>query len=151
MLFFKTFETGLVTFVPQTNQADYVLLSQYRQGVASASREVLQMSSELNGLKDVLESLLHLIENSHPKSGDESMEEKLPTVERLAQKGGTLENCKSELERLRRQLEPQSGWRKVRRSLVWPLKEGEMRKALEGLERGKSAMLLAISADQAWV
>ena len=47
------------------------------------------------------------------------------------------------------ELKPQEGWRKVEENLVWPLKEKEVQKALEGLERGKSIMLLALSADQA--
>ncbi|KAL2062624.1 hypothetical protein VTL71DRAFT_5696 [Oculimacula yallundae] len=116
----------------------------YRQGVTSASREVLQISSSLNSLKDVLESLLNLIENS--TSDDKSS--KLATVELLAKDGGTLESCREELLRLLKKLEPETGWRKVRKSLVWPLKEVEVKKALDELERSKSMMLLALSADQ---
>jgi hypothetical protein len=54
-----------------------------------------------------------------------------------------------ELERLRKEIEPEKGWRKVRRQLVWPLREGEVRKALAGLERLKGTMQLALAADQA--
>jgi hypothetical protein len=60
-----------------------------------------------------------------------------------------LVNAKDELERLKIKLEPQKGWRAVKKTLQWPLKEGEMRKALEGLERLKSTIQLALSADQA--
>lgn len=70
-------------------------------------------------------------------------------MELLAKDGGTLQSCLTELERLRAKLEPETGWRKLRNSLIWPLKEGEMSRALESLERWKSTMQLALSADQA--
>jgi len=105
------------------------------------------MSSELNALKDVLESLLRLAENSQSEVG--GVEGRFPTVEKLAQKGGTLETLGRELERLKEKLQPQEGWRKLRAALVWPLKEGEMRKCLGDMERGKSMVMLALSADQA--
>jgi len=67
----------------------------------------------------------------------------------LSKEGGALQNCMEELERLKGKLEPESGWRKLRKSLAWPLKEGEVRRAIEGLERLKSLMVLAIRVDQA--
>jgi hypothetical protein len=74
---------------------------------------------------------------------------KFPTVEKLAQKGGTLDRLRGELERLKEKLQPEEGWRKLQNALLWPLKEGEMRKCLGDLERGKSMVMLALSADQA--
>jgi hypothetical protein len=135
--------TGTLIAVLQVTTTVISICYDYRQGVASASREVLQISSSLNSLKDVLESLLALIENSKADGSS-----KLATVELLAKDGGTLESCQQELLRLKRKLEPEAGWRKIKKSLVWPLKEGEVKKALEGLERSKSMMLLALSADQ---
>lgn len=137
--------TGTLIAVLQVTTKVISICYDYRQGVASASREVLQISSSLNSLKDVLESLLNLIEDSK----SEKSTTKLATVELLAKDGGTLESCQAELLRLRRKLEPETGWRKIRKSLVWPLKETEVRKALDELERSKSMMLLALSADQA--
>jgi hypothetical protein len=139
--------TGTLIAVLQVTTAVISICYDYRQGVASSSRDVLLMSSELNALKDVLESLLRLVENSQSEVGAEEV--KFPTVEKLAQKGGTLETLGGELERLKEKLKPQEGWRKLRAALVWPLKEGEMRKCLGDLERGKSMVMLALSADQA--
>ena len=136
--------TGTLIAVLQVTTAVISICYDYRQGVASSSRDVLLMSSELNSLKDVLESLLRLIEN--PQSSEKGQ---FPTVEKLAQKGGTLDRLSGELERLKEKLQPQEGWRKLQAALVWPLKEGEMRKCLGDLERGKSMVMLALSADQA--
>jgi hypothetical protein len=133
--------TGTLIAVVQITTSVISICYDYRSGVASASRDVVQITESLNSLKEVLESLLRLIETT--KAGE------LLTVELLARDGGTLQSCQAELERLRGKLEPEKGWRKLRNSLVWPLKEGEMRRALEALERWKSTMQLALSADQA--
>ncbi|PVH76555.1 hypothetical protein DL98DRAFT_517882 [Cadophora sp. DSE1049] len=136
--------TGTLIAVLQVTTTVISICYDYRQGVSSASREVLQISSSLNSLKDVLEALLALIE----KSKSDGPASKLATIELLAKDGGTLESCQQELLKLKKKLEPEVGWRKIRKSLVWPLKEAEVKKALEGLERSKSMMLLALSADQ---
>jgi hypothetical protein len=133
--------TGTLIAVVQITTSLISICYDYRSGVNSSSREVLQITESLNSLKDVLESILRLIETT--KVGE------LSTVELLAKDGGTLQSCQTELERLRAKLEPEKGWRKLRNSLIWPLKEGEMRRALEALERWKSTMQLALSADQA--
>jgi hypothetical protein len=136
--------TGTVIAVIQVTTAIISICYDYRQGAKNASREVIRISDELSSLKDVLDSLLRLVENS--ESSDSS---RLSTFELLAKPGGPLLSCKTELERLKAKLEPEKGWRAVRQSLVWPLKEEEMRKALSSLERLKSTMQLALSADQA--
>jgi hypothetical protein len=131
--------------VLQVTSAVISICYDYRQGQKHASREVIQLSDELSSLKDILDALLRLVE----KSSNNLDEAKLATFELLAKPDGPLLTCQSELERLRKKLEPESGWRAVKRSLVWPLQEGEMKKALGGLERLKSTMQLALSADQA--
>ena len=130
--------------VLQVTSAVISICYDYRQGQKHASREVVQLSDELNSLKDVLDALLQLVEKS-----EMSDPAQLATFELLAKPDGPLLSSQTELERLKKKLEPESGWRAVKRSLVWPLQEGEMRKALESLERLKSTMQLALSADQA--
>ncbi|KUJ17322.1 uncharacterized protein LY89DRAFT_733179 [Mollisia scopiformis] len=137
--------TGTLIAVLQITTSVISVCYDYRAGVASASREVVQITESLNALKDVLESLLRLVETS--ESGEDRA--RLSNIEVLAKDRGTLESCLNELIRLEGKLQPEKGWRKLRRGLVWPLKEGEMKRALAGLERYKSTMLLAISADQA--
>ena len=133
--------TGTLIAVVQITTSVISICYDYRSAVNSSSREVLQITESLNSLKDVLESILRLIETT--KDGE------LSTVELLAKDGGTLQSCQAELERLRAKLEPETGWRKLRNSLIWPLKEGEMKRVLDSLERWKSTMQLALSADQA--
>ena len=135
---------GTLIAVVQITTAVISICYDYRQGTKNASREVIQISDQLSSLKDVLDALLRLVENS--ESSDPS---RLSTFELLAKSDGPLLTCKTELERLKEKLEPEKGWRAVRQTLVWPLKEGEMRKALSSLERLKSTMQLALSADQA--
>ena len=136
--------TGTLIAVVQITTAVISICYDYRQGTKNAAREVIQISDQLSSLKDVLDALLRLVENS--ESSDPS---RLSTFELLLKPDGPLSTCKTELERLKEKLEPETGWRAVRQSLVWPLKEGDMRKALSNLERLKSTMQLALSADQA--
>jgi hypothetical protein len=100
--------TGTLIAVVQITTSLISICYDYRSGVNSSSREVLQITESLNSLKDVLESILRLIETT--KVGE------LSTVELLAKDGGTLQSCQTELERLRAKLEPEKGWRKLRNS-----------------------------------
>ena len=136
--------TGTLIAVLQITSAVITICYDYRQGSKNASREVIQISDELSSLKDVLDALLRLVEKSESSDASD-----LSTFELLARPGGPLLTCQTELERLKRKLEPETGWRKMKQSLVWPLKEGEVKKALGSLERLKSTMSLALSTDQA--
>jgi hypothetical protein len=136
-----------VIAVLQVTSAVITVCYAYRQGQKHFTREVIQLSDELNSLKDVLDALLRLVEKSE-SSSDSDESARLATFELLAKPDGPLLTCQSELERLKAKLEPETGWRAVKRSLVWPLKEGEMRKALGALERLKGTIQLALSADQ---
>ncbi|KAH8817231.1 hypothetical protein F5884DRAFT_778825 [Xylogone sp. PMI_703] len=135
--------TGTLIAVLQITGAVISICYDYRQGAKNASREVIQISDELNSLKDVLDALLRMVEKD--ESSDATT---LATFELLTKPNGPLAACQTELEILKAKLEPEKGWRAVRQSLAWPLKEGEMRKTLSSLERMKSTMLLALSADQ---
>jgi hypothetical protein len=139
--------------VLQVTSAVITICYAYRQGQKHSSREVIQLSDELNSLKDVLDALLRLVEKPEDSNATTNSswnsENRLATFEVVVKPDGPLFTCKSELERLKAKLEPESGWRAVKRSLVWPLKEGELRKALGALERLKGTMQLALAADQA--
>jgi len=135
--------TGTLIAVLQISSALISICYEYRQGTKNSSRDIVQISDELNSLKDVLESLLKLVESNH--------DVRLSSFELLVRENGPLLACKKELERLRRELEPENGWRKVKRQLVWPLREVEVKKALGDLERLKGTMQLALAADQACV
>lgn len=87
----------------------------------------------------MLDALLRLVESGGGELG---------TFELLLKDGGPLIVCQEELEKLRAKLIPEEGWRKIRQSLTWPLKEEEVRKTLVTLERLKGTMMLALTADQ---
>ncbi|KAF7923232.1 uncharacterized protein EAE98_007937 [Botrytis deweyae] len=120
----------------------------YRQGVKHASKEIVQISDELNSLRDILDSLLKLAEKAESNGFSQ-----LSTFELLLKEDGPLFVCKNELEMLKGKLEKggvggSEGWRAIKERLVWPLKEGEVRKTLVVLERLKSTLALGLSADQ---
>ncbi|TVY84720.1 putative ankyrin repeat protein [Lachnellula suecica] len=139
--------TGTLIAVIQISSTVVSICYEYRQGAKNASREIVQISDELSSLRDVLEALLKLVERFEFSTSPA----RLATFELLVKPDGPLLTCQRELERLKKQLDPGVGWRAVRKALVWPLKEGEMKKALGALERLKSTMQLALSADQAVV
>lgn len=139
--------TGTIIAVLQITSSLISICYDYRTAVKGASWEAVQITEELTSLRNILESLLQVVEKSQSSEGKDSS--RLATFELLAKDGGLLMNCKAELERLKSKLEPETGWRKVRNSLIWPLKEGEVRKALDGLERLKGTIVLALSTDQA--
>ncbi len=140
--------TGTLIAVLQITTAVISICYDYRQGVSSASKQIAQITDELNSLKDVLESLLGLIEKARSADGDDPS--RLETVKLLAREGGPLENCMRELEALKMKLEvkEKGKWGKVGRVLVWPLKEKEVVKVLAGLERWKGVVGLGLSVDQ---
>ena len=137
--------TGTLIAVLQITSTVISICYDYRQGAKHASREIIQISDELSSLKDVLDVLLRLAEKS--ELDDFSS---LSTFGLLVKSGGPLSICQAELERLKAKLEPENGWRAVRKSLEWPLKEGEVKRALLNLERLKSMVQLALSADQTY-
>jgi hypothetical protein len=139
--------TGTIIAVLQITTSVISVCYDYRSGVESASREVIQITNELNSLREVLESLLRVVEKSQSDNSKDGS--RLATFEALIEEGGSLMTCKTELERLKSKLEPEKGWRQMRSRLVWPLKEGEIKKTLDGLERLKGTIGLALSADQA--
>lgn len=110
----------------------------------------MRISDELSGLRDILDSLLRLAEKSEGNGGTQ-----LATFELLLKDDGPLWVCRRELEVLKGKLEIRErdgGWRarglERARILVWPLKEGDVRKTLDVLERLKSTLQLGLSADQ---
>lgn len=142
--------TGTLIAVLQVSASVISICYEYRQGIKNASREVAQISDELNSLNDVLETLLKLVESSSDSWGNRTgPSARLSTFESLVKPAGPLLACQSQLERLKKQLEPQQGWRELKKTLTWPLKEPDMKKALDNLQRLKSTMQLALSADQA--
>jgi hypothetical protein len=112
----------------------------YRSLVKSARTDASRITSELNGLRTVIESLLSLLEDDAP---DESS-----VLRSISQINGPLENCLKDLESVVSKLVLKDGWRATRATLVWPLREAEVRRVLESIDSTKSTIQLALLADQ---
>lgn len=122
----------------------------YRQSAKHASKEIVQISDELNSLRDILDSLLRLAEKAEVEGGLNGVSQ-LSTFQLLLKDDGPLWACRRELEKLKEKLEPKGeagSWRGLKKVLVWPLKEGDVKKTLGMLERLKSTLQLGLSADQ---
>ena len=72
----------------------------------------------------------------------------MSTLKLLGKPDGPLVKCQAELDDLKKKLEPASGWKAVGNVLTWPLKEGDVTKTLDNLERTKATLQLALTADQ---
>jgi len=97
----------------------------------------------LTSLCDVLESLVKLAEHESANGSP-----RLSTLKLLGKPDGPLVKCQAELDDLKKKLEPASGWKAVGNALTWPLKEGDVTKTLDNLERTKATLQLALTADQ---
>jgi hypothetical protein len=106
-----------------------------------------KLIDELNSVYHVLDRLLKLAEDV----GDAS---RLPTLKALiAPEDGhagasPLVKCKDEIDALKTKLEtPISGWKVVGKAWIWPLKEAEVMKTIDSLERVKATLQLGLSTD----
>lgn len=118
----------------------------YRTRVKNAPKTLSNMTDQLVSLRSVLERLVKLAETE-----DASGSPRLSTSGLLIGPDGILEKCKAELTVLNARLQPSTGWKAVGNSLIWPLKEGEMKKALDDLEKMKATLQLALTADQTYI
>ena len=112
--------------------------------VKNSSKDATRIISELNSLRDVIEDLFQLaerdeLENKHHCSSN---------LEKLAKSDGPLARCVADLENLEKKLERKKGWRAARTAILWPLKEGDMRKSLQEINSTKLTVQLALAADQ---
>lgn len=118
----------------------------YRSRVKDSAKDASRIINELNSLRSIIESLFVLLEEEpENKPSDQS------NLQKLAQVGGVLETCKVGLEALEKKLEPKEGWRAVRAAVFWPLKEADIAKALQQIDRTKSSLQLALAVDQRYV
>lgn len=116
----------------------------YRAAVKNAPRDAKRIIDEVNTLQDVLEQLLKLAETASINASAH-----LPALELLNKPDGPLIKCRAKLLALKAKLEPQEGWRAVKKALTWPLRETEVTKALDNINRFKATLTLALTADQA--
>jgi len=129
-------------------------LYEYRTGVKSASKDAARIITELNSLRSILESLLQAVEKEDSNASFNSDGgSRLANFQALTQENGELKRCQADLEAVSMKLDGDeagslSGWKKMRRALVWPFKEKDVEKMLQSVQKAKSTMQFALSADQ---
>lgn len=145
--------TGTLIAVLQISGTVISALYEYRNGVKSASADAARIITELNGLRGILESLLQAVEKEDAASGSGAAGSRLANFQALTHPNGELKRCQADLEAVSVKLGGDgvgslSGWKKVRQALVWPFKEKDVEKLLQSVERAKSTMQFALSADR---
>jgi hypothetical protein len=134
---------NVIAVVQLTGRCSLSVCYDNQKGVRHASKDQTAICNHLKSLRDVLERLLELA-----KSEAEKGSSRLSTLESLVKPDGPLSKCEAELTALMKKLKPASGWKAVGKGLAWPLKESDVNKCLDNLERTKETLNLALSADQ---
>ena len=137
------FTLASVIAVLQLTSLTISLCYDYRSRVKNAPKSLSRITDQLTSLRNVLESLV-----KHAESEAANGSPPFPTLKLLGERDGPLVKCKAELVSLKAMLEPASGWKAVGQALAWPLKEGDITKTLDNLERTKATLQLALTADQ---
>jgi hypothetical protein len=144
----------------------------YHNSAKAAAKEAARIIDEVNSLRCVLEGLLRAVGGGEDSSrdGDSGEEDdgrdtsaaRLCTFRQLAAPGGELERCRADLEVLQAQLGVSEDgrlgdvareggaarWKALKQALLWPLKEADVHRVLENLQRAKGTLGLALAADQ---
>jgi len=93
----------------------------------------------------VLEDVRELVE-------DEAIApSRLPALAKLLDNPDGLPRCISELESLKMKLEPKGRHADRMQALIWPLKEGEVKKTLEYLGQFQHSLSTTLTVDQTYV
>lgn len=115
----------------------------YRKGVKNAPEDAAKIIRDLTGLSQILEKLLQMIEKERSTKAA-----RLACLNDLVKPDGPLASCQKTLGRLNTKLQPESGWRAVKQSLIWPLKQDYVRKNLDEIATAKATLELALTVDQ---
>jgi hypothetical protein len=115
----------------------------YRKSVKNAPEDAAKIIQDLTGLSHILEKLLQVIEKERSTTVT-----RLASLEGLAKPDGSLESCQKILERLNAKLQPENGWRAVKQSLIWPLKQKYVKSTLDEIATAKASLGLALTVDQ---
>ena len=117
---------------------------EYQSSVKNAPKEAEHIISELSSLKYVLEQVLTVAQREEQSRPKESF-----SLAKLTTSGGELDICREILTELQRKLQPQEGWRGIKKALTWHFKEGEFRKTLDRIGKSKDTLNLAVTVDTA--
>ena len=118
----------------------------YGSGVKNASRDQERIIDQLTNLRNVLEQVRKVVTGETIQTASQ-----LPALNELFDKSDGLPRCHAELENLKSELEPKSGHRGIMKALTWPLKEADVRKTVDHLEKFQQLLNLALSVDHMFV
>jgi DNA repair exonuclease SbcCD ATPase subunit len=119
----------------------------YGSGVKNASKEKKRIVDQLFGLQHVLEDVRALVQDEDSKTSS-----RLPALlELLNDSNNGLPRCHAELEKLKAKLEPKSRHTDHIQALIWPFKEGEVKKTLDRLGQFQQRLTSTLSVDQTYV
>jgi hypothetical protein len=115
----------------------------YLDGVRNASEDVRVLREELANISRTLYQLHDLAKHFS------EFKIPFPAIQTLQAREGPLEQFKKILEAMSSRLGPdERGFKRVYRSIRWPLRKDEVNDLLTSLERYKTLFLLALSNDQ---
>ncbi|KAL9023502.1 MAG: hypothetical protein Q9196_007161, partial [Gyalolechia fulgens] len=140
---------SVITLIGATHEIVTICYN-YAAAAKGAPWALSKMIDELNNLRRVLESTERLSRNED--DADPATIRRLEHIRQLCDtKDGSITK---ELESLKKKLRPPKwantdGSRRqaLMKSLIWPLKEREAEKTLQNIERMKSTLQLALTAD----
>ena len=131
-----------VIAVVQISAKIFELCRTYALGVKSATEDINRLQSEVAEIQLVMEKVKYLAD------GDTN---KLSTLQTLKD-NGTLERLSTDLATLATKLAPKLRRRLLNRirsgHLKWPFQKADVDQLITALDRHKSTILLALSADQ---
>ena len=133
--------TGTIIAAIQITSKVLSICYEYRSSCSNYPKELHTIVNELRTLDDVLQR----VEESLQEPGSEDTN--LGRI--VLDPNGPVHQCSDELTRLAKDLgEPASSKKRAVQALLWPLKEKNVRKTLENIERRKATLNLALAADQ---
>lgn len=121
-----------------------ILCLNFHSSIKSARKDFDRIIEEVNSLRSVLEGFARLV--SHEEQDSINLQD----LEAVAAPDGPLSKCRIELEELEAELHsaksPNSKF--GIRSISWTLKEKDVNRRLDRIDRAKQALQLAIALDQ---
>ncbi|KAH0536690.1 hypothetical protein FGG08_006456 [Glutinoglossum americanum] len=113
----------------------------YLNDVKGAPKDRARLAREATSLLALLTDLRYMVEEA------KSTDSWFTCVSSLGVEMGPIEQFKSEMEELARKLKPQSGIKKLGKTLLWTLDKNEINNILSKIERLKTRVGLALQKD----
>lgn len=131
---------GLVASIVQLINTTATVI-QYLNDVKDAPKTRARLAREASDLLALLTDLRYRVEEA------ESTEPWFTNIRSLGLAGGPLSQFQEAIETLEKKLRPESGLRKLGKTLLWTLEKGDIELILSKIERLKTFVSLALQND----